>query len=64
MRKNGKDAFIEQIKNAQPLEDFLFETAEQDIDLSTDAGKAKFSKIILLKINKLPEGVYQTTFNK
>ena len=65
VRKNGKDAFIKQIKNSQPLEELFFEVAEQDIDLSTDAGKAKFSKIILLKINKLPEGVFkQLLINK
>ena len=59
VRTNGKDAFIEQINNAQPLEDFLFETAEKDIDITTDSGKAKLSKIILPKTKKLPDGIYK-----
>ena len=59
VRTNGKDAFIEQINNAQPLEDFLFETAGKDIDITTDSGKAKLSKIILPKTKKLPDGIYK-----
>ena len=59
VRTNGKDAFIEQINNAQPLEDFLFETAEKDIDITTDSGKAKLSKIILPKTKRLTDGIYK-----
>ena len=59
IRKNGKDSFINQINNAQPLENFLFEVAEENIDLSTDAGKAKFSKIILPKTKKIPDGIFR-----
>jgi len=41
VRKEGKEAFEERIKNAKTLSDFLFENLKSEIDISSTEGKAQ-----------------------
>ncbi len=59
VRQHGRDAFQRQVKDAVPLEQFLLDSAANDINLDSDAGKAKFSQSALPLIQKLPTGVFQ-----
>lgn len=59
VRQIGKERFLEHTKNAQPLEEFLFDVAAENLDVSTMEGRARFSKIAAPLINLLPEGVFR-----
>ena len=59
VRQIGTDRFIGVIKNALPIEDFLFEVAAEGIDINSMEGRAKFSKIAAPLVGKIPEGVYR-----
>ncbi|CUX95818.1 DNA primase [Candidatus Mikella endobia] len=54
IRKIGKEAFEQQIKQAYPMSTFLFETLMQKVDLSSPDGKAKLSQLALPLIEKIP----------
>ncbi len=59
VRQIGQDRFLAQIKSALPLEDFLFDVAAENLDISSMEGRARFSKIAAPLLNKLPNGVYR-----
>lgn len=59
VRQIGQDRFLEQIDQAIPLEDFLFDVAAEDIDISSMEGRARFSKIAAPLVGKLPEGIFR-----
>ena len=59
VRQIGKERFLEETKNAQPLEEFLFDVAAESLDIGTMEGRARFSKIAAPLINLLPEGVFR-----
>ena len=59
VRQVGSDRFNDMIKNAIPLEDFLFEVASENININSMDGRAKFSKVASPLIGKIPEGVYR-----
>lgn len=60
VRQKGKDFFEELVRNAQPLEEFLFNIASQGIDTRTMDGRARFSQIATQLIGHVPEGVFKT----
>ena len=47
------------MRNAMPLEQFLFESVAEGLDTSSMDGKARLSKLALPYIRQLPEGVYR-----
>ena len=57
IRKLGRDRFEHQLKQAQPLDSFLFDSLGED--LSTMDGKARLAKRSAPMIQALPEGVYR-----
>ncbi|SMF52819.1 DNA primase [Alteromonadaceae bacterium Bs31] len=59
VRQIGKERFLEQVKNATPLEDFLFDAAAEGIDIHTMEGRARFTKVVAPMLNKLPQGIYR-----
>lgn len=59
VRQIGKDRFEQLILTAVPLEDFLFDSAAEGIDLQTLDGRAKFSKLAAPLLDRLPKGVYR-----
>ena len=59
VRQIGKERFTIQLKNAIPIEEFLFEVAAENINTSSMEGRAKFAKIAAPLIHKLPQGIYR-----
>lgn len=60
VRKIGCDDFQRLIDKAAPLESYLFENLEADIDTNSLEGKARLSKVAAPLLGMLPEGVYKT----
>ncbi|WP_308836475.1 DNA primase [Pantoea sp. Nvir] len=54
VRKKGKAAFEELIKQAIPFTSFIFDALLPQVDLSTCDGKARLSKLVLPLINQIP----------
>ncbi|CUX96260.1 DNA primase [Candidatus Gullanella endobia] len=54
IRKIGKEAFEQKIKQLRPLSTFLFDTLISQVDLSSPDGRAKLSRLALPLINKVP----------
>ncbi|MCT2530149.1 DNA primase [SAR92 clade bacterium H921] len=59
VRKLGTQDFEQQVANAQPLSEFLFEQLSDGIDASTADGKARLSKVCAPQINRIPQGVFR-----
>ncbi|GAB5413372.1 MAG: DNA primase [Congregibacter sp.] len=59
VRKEGASAFLDTLGAAVPLEEFLFQSAGQGLDLSTMEGRASLSKRALPLIRQFPEGVFR-----
>ena len=59
VRNLGTEKFKSQIESATPLSEFLFEELSADIETETGEGKAKLSKLIAPKINRIPAGVFK-----
>ena len=58
VRKEGKDAFEERIKNATTLSEFLFDNLKASSDISTQEGKAQLAS----KANKLIQKMHNSLF--
>ncbi|MEO1082524.1 MAG: DNA primase [Pseudomonadota bacterium] len=59
VRKEGADAFMDLVHQAQPLEEFLFQRQGEGLDVGTMDGRASLSKRALPLLRQLPEGVYR-----
>ncbi|MEH6591593.1 MAG: DNA primase [Halioglobus sp.] len=59
VRRGGQALFNELMAGATPLEEFLFETLSDGIDISSMDGRARLSKLALPHIRQLPEGVFR-----
>jgi DNA primase len=59
IRQVGADTFETMISNAVPLEEFLFDSAGENIDLKTMGGRAHMSKLAAPMLHQLPQGVYR-----
>jgi len=59
VRQVGTETFTRLIEQAVPLEDFLFDSVAEDIDLTSMEGRARLSKRAAPLLHKLPSGVYQ-----
>jgi DNA primase len=58
VRKEGKQAFEQRIKNAMPLSEFLFEHLKAQADISTNEGKAQLAN----QANKLIQKMFNSLF--
>ncbi|MBT8120249.1 MAG: DNA primase [Gammaproteobacteria bacterium] len=58
VRKEGKDAFEQRIKNATTLSEFLFENLKAESDISSKEGKA----LLASKANKLIQKMHNSLF--
>ncbi|MFP9229920.1 DNA primase [Pectobacterium cacticida] len=54
VRKEGKLAFEQRMEQAQPLSQFLFETLQQQVDMSSPDGRTKLSSLALPLIGQVP----------
>ena len=59
IRAKGRDYLESLISSAKPLEEFLFDTLNKDINMETMEGRARFSKIALPYLNRLPAGIFR-----
>ena len=60
VRAKGK-AYLENLfDHADPLETFLFKHLEEDLDIESMDGRARFSKLAAPHLHRLPEGVFKT----
>jgi DNA primase len=59
IRKNGREAFMTYLQQANHLGDFLFDHLLTEVDLSQLEGKARLAKLAVPLIEKIPTGVMQ-----
>ncbi|WP_456378931.1 DNA primase [Thiolapillus sp.] len=64
VRKQGKDAFLSRMDQAQPLSDFLFSKLGEQVDMSTLDGRARLVSLAKPYIEKLPKGVFRDMLNQ
>lgn len=58
VRKEGKEAFEQRVKNATPLSEFLFDHLKAESDISTQEGKAQLAS----KANSLIQKMHNSLF--
>ncbi|EKT58160.1 DNA primase [Providencia burhodogranariea] len=54
VRKEGKEVFEERMNDAKTLSSFLFDSLVPQVDLKTQEGRAKFSKLAIPLIKQIP----------
>ncbi len=59
VRQIGKDSFEQMIGKAVPLEEYLFDSVAENMNLATMEGRASLSKKVAPLINLLPKGIYR-----
>lgn len=59
VRQEGAEKFEQRVDNAQPLSDYLFESAGKGFNLASADGKAAMSSRALAMISKLPSGAFK-----
>jgi DNA primase len=59
VRKIGNSEFIRLIDKSQPLEDYLFNSQAEGLELGSLDGRARFSTKTAPLIDKLPDGVFK-----
>jgi len=59
VRKHGREHFLWLIDNAKPLSDLVFDTAADGLDLKQMDARARFSKLAMNFIQRLPVGVFR-----
>lgn len=59
IRQVGTEKFTRMIEMAVPLEDFLFDSVADDIDIQSMEGRARLSKRAAPLLHKLPAGVFR-----
>lgn len=59
VRSSGKDAFLDQVRKAMPLSDFLFQLAGEGLTLTNDDQKALLAHRLLPYLQKMPQGLLQ-----
>ncbi|OEF25463.1 DNA primase [Vibrio rumoiensis] len=56
IREYGKEQFEQQVHSATSLSEFLFSTLMQQVDTSSNEGKAKLTSLVVPLIEKVPGG--------
>ena len=59
VRKEGKQAFEQRIKNASTLSDFLFENLKSECDISNNEGKAQLASKANALIQKMHNSIFK-----
>ncbi len=59
VRSGGAEQFAELLRQAQPLESFLFDAIARELDTDSLDGRARLSKLALPYLRQLPQGVYR-----
>ncbi|MCZ6828725.1 MAG: DNA primase [Gammaproteobacteria bacterium] len=59
VRSQGAEKFKQLVENATPLEQFLFDSLGQGLDLDSMDGRARLSKLAAPLLAKIPVGVYK-----
>lgn len=59
IKKESKDIFMKRIDSAVPLADFFFKKLITDININTIDGKAKFAKIGVEWLKKMPYSIFR-----
>ncbi len=60
VRNVGRDGFIEQLDQAQPLSMFLFEQLSREVDITQLDGQARLLDMARPMIQRMPEGSYRS----
>ncbi|WP_370981232.1 DNA primase [Agaribacterium sp. ZY112] len=60
VRQIGAERFQQQLDNALPLEQFLFDSAAEGVDLNSLDGRARFAKNAAPMLNQLPGGIFRS----
>ncbi|MCS4306267.1 DNA primase [Rheinheimera pacifica] len=63
VQKEGKDAFLQRIANAMPLNQYFFEHLVQEFDPATDAGKSALSVKAAELIKQIPSEFYRDSLS-
>ena len=59
VRQIGTEKFLDMVSQATPLEQQLFDSVSEDIDVRTMEGRARLSKFAAPMLHKLPQGIYR-----
>jgi len=59
VRKIGTQAFIEEVRNAQPLSNFLFAKLEAKVDTQSIDGLARLAELAKPLLGQLPQGTFR-----
>jgi DNA primase len=59
IRQHGKEDFLQRMKNAMPLSEFLFQVAGEALTLATPEGRAGLITNMLPSLRRIPQGAYQ-----
>ncbi len=59
VRGMGTDHFLNLIDHGTPMEEFLFDTLGQDLDLTAPAGRARLAQAALPMMALIPPGIYK-----
>ncbi|WP_293644700.1 DNA primase [Thiolapillus sp.] len=59
VRKQGKEAFLIQMEQAQPLSEFLFSKLAEQVDMTTLDGRARLVALATPYLEKLPKGIFR-----
>ncbi|MGF1529082.1 MAG: DNA primase [Candidatus Competibacterales bacterium] len=59
IRREGQQAFVDRLKDAQPLSAVFFDHLSQQVDLKTLDGRARFAHRARSLLQKLPEGDFR-----
>ncbi len=60
LRQAGKAAFLNHLKQAKPWADYLFESLQTEIDITTLTGRTSFARKALAAIDTIPPGMTHT----
>jgi len=64
IRQHGKEAFEQEVANATPLSEFLFNTLLAQVDSGNEEGKAKLASLAAPLINKVPTSTLRLQLRK
>lgn len=64
IRKHGKDFFLQQIDNALPLSDFIFNHFSEHVNLNTMSGRAQMAQKANNLLSKIPNGIFKQLMYK
>lgn len=59
IRQHGKDDFLQRLRDARPLSEFLFEVAGEGLSLATPEGRAQLITHLLPSLRRIPDGAYK-----